>query len=615
MVVVAISSVLLVATAFGLTIWRYEHAQQSGRTALDERGDRKRTEEAAKIFWHEREAINEYLITGEPDGLAEVRSLQTEFRRVTEGVAEGDEIESYALAQVRVANTRLSREFEFLRNERADIGASAIGTHDGVVEALNPFEEAVLRPLQDLSDINLQREQAASKDAASASSQARRVAFLGAILALGAGLGFAIYAARLLRQVTRQTRALEQTLAEREQAHQALEEREHELRQAQKMEAVGRLAGGVAHDFNNILQSITGYSDLASNEVAPDQPDLRDYIDQVKAAAALATALTGKLLAFSHQQVVQPRVLDMSAVVEDLAAMLRPLLGERVELVLELDLSGTAVEADPGQLEQIVMNLVINARDAMPAGGRVTITVGTLDVTSVTGSPPVPPGRYIQLSVGDTGTGMDEETMSRAFEPFFTTKGLGEGTGLGLATVHGIVTQSGGDMQITSAMGEGTTFNIYLPAAEAAHQPLSQRSTQASPGRETVLVVEDVEVVRSLLRKILEGNGYEVITANGGAEALESVRTLTRPVDLLLTDMVMPGMSGRALCKELHVLYPEVRVIYMSGHTQDAALHHEAQTGQVDFLQKPFSVNTLIETVRRVLDRPTDGAIEIPSAA
>jgi signal transduction histidine kinase/ActR/RegA family two-component response regulator len=607
---VAISSVLLVATAFGLTIWRYEHAHQSGKTALDERGDRLRAEEAAKVFWHEREAINEYLITGEPDVLAEIRSLQTEFRRVTERAAEEDEIQGTGLAQVRIANGRLLREFEFQLNERADSGS-----HHGVVEALHPFEEAVLRPLRDLNNTNLERERAASRDAASASSQALRVAFLGAILALGAGLGFAIYAAQLLRHVTRQARALEQTLAEREQAHKALEERELELRQAQKMEAVGRLAGGVAHDFNNILQSITGYSDLASSEVGPDQPDLRDYIDQVKAAATLATALTGKLLSFSHQQVVQPRVLDMSEVVEDLAAMLRPLLGEKVELVLDLDLSGTAVEADPGQLEQIVMNLVINARDAMPDGGRVAITVGARDLTGVTGSPPVPPGRYIQLSVSDTGTGMDEETISHAFDPFFTTKGLGEGTGLGLATVHGIVTQSGGDIQITSALGKGTTFSIYLPAAEAAHQPTSKRSTQASPGRETILVVEDLEVVRSLVRKILERKGYEVITANSGKEALESVRALTRPVDLLLTDMVMPGMSGRDLCRELHVLYPELRVIYMSGHTQDAALHHEAETGQVDFLQKPFSVNTLVETVRQVIDRQTDGAIEIPSAA
>ncbi len=608
----AISSVVLVATAFGLTIWRYEHAQQSRKTALSERGDRLRAEEAAKVFWQGREAINEYLITGEPDVLAEIRSLQTEFRRVTERAAEEDEIQGTGLTQVRIANGALLREFEFQLVERSEKKAHAIGGHDVIIDALQPFEHAVLRPLRDLNDTNLARERAASRDAASASSQARRVAFLGALLALGAGLGFAIYAAQLLRHETRQARALKQTLAEREQAHKALEERELELRQAQKMEAVGRLAGGVAHDFNNILQSITGYSDLASSEVAPDQPDLRDYIDQVKAAATLATALTGKLLAFSHQQVVQPRVLDLSEVVEDLAAMLRPLLGERIELVLELDPSGTAVEADPGQLEQIVMNLVINARDAMPDGGRVTIAVGTLDLTGVNG---VASGPYIHLSVSDTGTGMDEETMSRAFDPFFTTKQLGEGTGLGLATVHGIVTQSGGDMQITSALGEGTTFNLYLPAAEAAHQPTSKPTTQASPGRETVLVVEDMEVVRSLVRKILERKGYEVVTANSGADALESVSALTRPVDLVLTDMVMPGMSGRDLCQELHLVYPELRVIYMSGHTQDAALHHEAETGQVDFLQKPFSVDTLVETVRQVLDRPPTDAIEIPSAA
>jgi signal transduction histidine kinase len=466
-VVVAISSVLLVATAFGLTIWRYEHAQQGGKTALDERGDRKRTEEAAKIFWHGRKAIDEYLITGEADLLAEIRSLQTEFRRVTESVAEEDETQRVALAQVRVANGRLLREFEFQREERAaDIGVRHLGAHLEVMEALRPFEEAVLRPLRDLSDINLYREQAASKDAASASSQARRVALLGAILALGAGLGFAIYASRLLRQVTRQAGALEQTLAEREQAHEALQEREGELRQAQKMEAVGRLAGGVAHDFNNILQSITGYSDLASSEVGPDQDELRHCIDQVKGAATLATALTGKLLAVSRQQVVEPRVVEMSAMVKELAAMLRPLLGKRIELVLDLEPSGGSVEADPGQLEQVVMNLVINARDAMPDGGRVTISVATLELTELNGSPSA--GRYVQLAISDTGTGMDEETISRAFDPFFTTKELGAGTGLGLATVHGIVTQSGGDMQVTSALGEGTTFSIYLPASDAA---------------------------------------------------------------------------------------------------------------------------------------------------
>jgi PAS domain S-box-containing protein len=383
-------------------------------------------------------------------------------------------------------------------------------------------------------------------------------------------------------------------------------ELELQLRQAQKMEAVGRLAGGVAHDFNNILLTITGYSDLASADVRPDQHELRHSIDQVKSAAALAAVLTGKLLAFSRQQVVQPRVVDMSALVEELAPMLRSLLGETVELVLDMEPSGATVEADPGQLEQVVLNLAVNARDAMPDGGQVTISVAAVEVTEPNGSPPVP-GRYVRLAFSDTGTGMDEETISFAIDPFFTTKELGEGTGLGLATVHGIVMRGGGDMQITSALGEGTTFSIYLPRTDAAHHEPSQERPQA-PGSETILLVEDLQAVREVLRKILERNGYEVITAKNGADAIESVATRARPVDLLLTDMVMPGMSGRDLSKELVALYPGLRVIYMSGYTQDAALHEEAEAGQVDFLQKPFSAATLVNTAREVLDRAENGS-------
>ena len=386
-------------------------------------------------------------------------------------------------------------------------------------------------------------------------------------------------------------------------------ELELQLRQAQKMEAVGRLAGGVAHDFNNILLTITGYSDLASADVRPDQSELRHSIDQVQAAAALGAVLTGKLLAFSRQQVVQPRVVDISALVEELAAMLRPLLGETIELVLELEPSGATVEADPGQLEQVVLNLVINARDAMPEGGEVTVSVATIDVTEPNGSPPVP-GRYVRLAVSDTGTGMDEETISFAVDPFFTTKESGDGTGLGLATVHGIVTQSGGDMEITSALGEGTTFSIYLPGTDATHQePSPERRPQAALGSETILLVEDLRAVREVLRKILERSGYKVIAARNGAEAIESARALAGPVDLLVTDMVMPGMNGRDLSRELVALYPALRVVYMSGYTQDEALHEEAESGRVDFLQKPFSATTLVDTARKVLDRPRNGAV------
>jgi signal transduction histidine kinase/ActR/RegA family two-component response regulator len=572
--------------------------------ALRERADRLRSEQAAQVFWHEREAINEFLVTGRTDVLAELRSIDSDFLHLTENLDEGNVVQIRAFARARVANRRLLLEFK-LRSATPGITRSDVGTQVKVIQALHPFEDAVLKPLRVLSASALTEEEVASRDAARASGQARLVAFLGALLALGAGLGFAIYASGLLRFVTKQARALEQTLAEREQAHEALEQRGRELRQAQKMEAVGHLAGGIAHDFNNILLTITGYSDLASADVKPDQTELRDSIDQVKAAATLAATLTAKLLAFSRQQVVQPRVVDLSEVVNELAPMLRPLLGETVELVLELEPSGTSVEADPGQLEQVVMNLAINARDAMPEGGQVTISVGALAATADNGSLPV-----VRLVVSDAGTGMDDETIARAFDPFFTTKQLGDGTGLGLSTVHGIIARSGGDVEITSVVGEGTTFSIYLPGAHTVlEEQVTAPSPQAELGSETILLVEDVEAVRSVLRKILERGGYEVITANGGAEAIESLRTRVRPVDLLLTDMVMPGMSGRELSRELVALYPELRVIFMSGHTQDAGLHHDAETGRVDFLQKPFSGSMLVDTARAVLDRPANGAV------
>ena len=480
----AVASILLVATAFGLTIWRYELAQESGRAALVEGADRLSSERAATVFWHEREAINEYLLTGRADVLVEIDSLRTEFVALTESLNEDNWNQRRNVANTRVANDRFLQVFEGHRRlDLTDRGAQL-----EAIQALRPYEEAVLRPLRILNALELKSGQEESRDAASASGQARRVALLGAILALGSGLGFALYAFRLLRKGTRQARALEQTLAQRELAQERLREREHELRQAQKMEAVGRLAGGVAHDFNNILQAITGYSDLASADVRPDQPELRDSIDRVKAAATLATALTGKLLAFSRQEVVEPREMDMTVVVEELTGMLRPLLGREVELVLELESSCTSVKADPGQLEQVVMNLVINARDAMPEGGRVTITVDTLDLTNPNGSLRVPPGRYVRLAVADNGMGMDEATVSSAFDPFFTTKEEGKGTGLGLATVYGIVTQSGGDVKIKSAPGEGTTFNVYLPCIDDVDEPAApERSPQPALGGRAIL--------------------------------------------------------------------------------------------------------------------------------
>ena len=482
---VAIVSVVLVAAAFGLSIWRYEEAQHHGREALADRADRLRTEEAAKVFWHERDAMNEYLLTRRPEVLTEIDSVRAEFLRLTAGLTDADPIQVRQLGRLRGANGRLLREFELRRRVRGDIG-----TQLAAIDSLHPFQEVVLLPLRALEAVDLQREQVALTRAASASGQARIVAFLAAILALGAGLGFAIYASRLVRLFTRQADALELTLAEREQAHVALQESEGLLRQSQKMEAVGLLAGGVAHDFNNVLTAITGHNDLARADVRPDQHELRDNLDQVKAAATLAGALTGQLLAFSRKQVVHPRVVEVDALVEELAAMLRPLLGARIELVLELDPSGASVEADPAQLQQVVMNLAINARDAMPDGGRVTIGVAGLELTDPRASPPRLPGSYVQIAVSDTGTGMDEETLSHAFDPFYTTKEEGKGTGLGLATVRGIVTQSGGDIQVTSEPGEGTTFSIFFPRTDTARlEPVPERTRARSarhlisPGR------------------------------------------------------------------------------------------------------------------------------------
>jgi signal transduction histidine kinase/ActR/RegA family two-component response regulator len=606
--VVALSSVLLVAAAFAATIWRYEHSQRLGRSALAEHADRLRVEQAAKIFWHEREAINEYLITKEPAVLREIEHLRVEFLRLTEGLDRGKKVEARLVTLARTANGRLLLEFEMSRG----IGQKDTGANLRAIEALHPFEEAVLRPLRILNASGVRTGQARSSAASAASGQARVVAVLGAILALGAGLGFAAYAALLVRHVARQAGQLERTLAEREQAHAALHDRDRELRQTQKMEAVGRLAAGVAHDFNNILLAVTGYSDLALTEVEAEQHGLRSYIEQVKAAATRAATLTKQLLAFGRQQVAQPQVVDVGALLEDLTAMLRPLLGKTVELVLELEPLGASTEVDPGQLDQVVTNLVLNARDAMPNGGRVTITLATDDLIGGTnGSSRLPPGRYVRLTVADTGTGMDEETLARAFDPFFTTKELGKGTGLGLATVHGIITQSGGDIEIASAHGEGTTFTIHLPHAEAGPaEPARQSGPKAEPGSETILLVEDDNVARSLLCEILEHYGYDVVTADSGTEAIDLMTDLNRQVHLLITDIVMPGLSGRDLSDHLKTINPELRAIYMSGYTQDARLYREAEAGQIDFLQKPFSPTTLAETARKVLDRPTDAAPE-----
>jgi PAS domain S-box-containing protein len=394
-------------------------------------------------------------------------------------------------------------------------------------------------------------------------------------------------------------------LSEQKRAGEALRDLEEQFRQAQRLEAVGRLAGGVAHDFNNILTAISGYTELLLEDFRGNDPRRAD-LEEIRSAAQRAAALTRQLLAFSRKQVLQPQVLDLNEVVRALEKMLRRLIGEDVELAFRSADRLGAVRADPGQLEQVILNLAVNARDAMPHGGQLTLETANvvLDEAYAREHADTNPGPYVMLAVSDTGTGMSPEVQSHIFEPFFTTKELGKGTGLGLATVHGIVTQSGGRVQLYSEPGHGTTFKIFLPRVE----PTAEAAEAAPPtpvegGRETVLVVEDDAAVREVVAKSLGNRGYTVLRAPDGRTALELAQVRAGKVDLLLTDIVMPGITGRELAQTLAAQHPRLRVLYMSGYTDDAVVRHGVLEEGVPFLQKPFTSDTLALKVREVLDR------------
>lgn len=380
---------------------------------------------------------------------------------------------------------------------------------------------------------------------------------------------------------------------------------EAQFRQAQKMEAVGRLAGGVAHDFNNLLGVILGYSDLAK-ELAPPQSPLHKHLDSIKQAGQRAAALTKQLLAFSRQQVVVPRVLNLNSVVHDTSKMLLRLIGEDVSLVLKPAEPLGSVKADLGQIEQILMNLAVNARDAMTGGGKIVIETSNveLDETYMEQHPPVLPGSYVLLSVSDTGCGMDAATMSHMFEPFFTTKEPGKGTGLGLSTVYGIVKQSGGYVWAYSEVGRGTTFRIYLPRVDATPQSLkTQRSDVVlNRGSETILLVEDDDLLRKLTAELLRSEGYTILEAADATTALAIVKKQPTSIHLVLTDVIMPGMSGGDLAAHLRPLNPKLAVLFMSGYAGD--LVARAGIGEPDkfMIQKPFTKNSLLTKVRFVLD-------------
>ncbi|MDD2901588.1 MAG: PAS domain S-box protein [Syntrophales bacterium] len=382
---------------------------------------------------------------------------------------------------------------------------------------------------------------------------------------------------------------------------------ENQLTQSQRMEAVGILAGGIAHDFNNLLTAIMGYGELMKMDLDKNDPHYH-YNDEIMKTATRGSTLTHQLLAFSRKQILQPSVLSINNLVSSMEKLLRRLIGEDIELVTRIAPELGAVRADKGQIEQIIMNLAVNARDAMPYGGKLTIETSNalLDETYGRTHLDVAPGRYVMLAVSDNGLGMDAATQAHIFEPFFTTKTLGQGTGLGLATVYGIVKQSGGHIWVYSEEGQGTTFKIYLPQVEEAvtvSGPKTVVTTQLK-GSETILVVEDDDTLRNVIARGLKKYGYKVLTAANGGEALMTCEKKKGPIHLLLTDVILPQMGGRELAERLTLLRPDMKVLYMSGYTENAIVHHGILNEDVGFLQKPFKVNAMAQKIREILDTP-----------
>jgi nitrogen-specific signal transduction histidine kinase/CheY-like chemotaxis protein len=394
-------------------------------------------------------------------------------------------------------------------------------------------------------------------------------------------------------------------LTERRLAQDALHRSEEHLRQSQKMEAVGRLAGGIAHDFNNLLTAIIGYSDLLEGTLAGNQPAIQQVLE-IKTAGERAASLTQQLLSFSRRQVLQPKVLDLNAIVGDFERMLRRLVGERIKVVVNCASGLWQVRADPSEIGRAIMNLALNARDAMPEGGTLAIETANAILTEADAPrQDLAPGRYVTMAVHDTGVGIDAEMQAHIFEPFFTTKETGKGTGLGLATVLGIVEQSGGAIRCRSELGRGTTFQIFLPTvAEALENGAGPAGglAKAPKGSEVILVVEDEDAVRKLGRTILEASGYAVLDARNGREGLALCEIHPGPIDLLVTDVVMPELGGRELAQGALKLRPGMKVMFLSGHTQDVILKEGVEKGTA-FLRKPFAPVELAQKVREVLDK------------
>jgi PAS domain S-box-containing protein len=381
---------------------------------------------------------------------------------------------------------------------------------------------------------------------------------------------------------------------------------QEQLRQSQKVEAIGRLAGGIAHDFNNLLTVIKGYSEL-SRVGLKEGDTLRGNIDEIQNAAERAASLTRQLLAFSRRQIMEMKVLDLNTLLRDLEKMLRRIISENIEMVIQLAEDLGWVRADVGQIEQVILNLVVNAKDSMPSGGKLTIETANveLDESYARSHVDVKPGPHVMLSVSDTGAGMTPEVRERIFEPFFTTKETGKGTGLGLSTAYGIVKQSKGHIWVYSVQGKGTAFKIYLPSVDEPLEEIGKEvlKKELPRGNETILIVEDDEEVRKLAAKILEKQGYTILETFNGDDALVACERSRSPIHLMLADVVMPGMSGSELAKLLKPLYPEIKILYMSGYTDDAIVHHGILEQGVDYIQKPFAMEGLATKVREVLDK------------
>lgn len=413
------------------------------------------------------------------------------------------------------------------------------------------------------------------------------------------------------KQATQQYQEkLEQRVEERTRE---LRDAESKLRQSEKLEAVGQLAGGVAHDFNNLLTAILGYSDLLLEQIEQDH-HWHNSLNQIKIAGNRASVLTKQLLAYSRKQILQPEVIDLGENIASLETMLRSLIGENITMDVQRAPDLYAVKADPVQMDQVIMNLVVNARDAMPRGGNILVKVENFELDSQTASKfeNIAAGKFVRLSVSDTGTGIDKETLPRIFEPFFTTKDVSQGTGLGLSTVFGIVNQSGGEIEVDSVEGKGTTFRIYLPRSEDCNLIVEDSSPVAKDtiSHETILLVEDEEIIRTLFQQALEDQGYHVLTANNGLEALSLAGEYQETIDLIITDVIMPKMGGYELMQEISKSRPDLAVLFISGYSDVMVSNQGLIDKDHHFLQKPFDISELEEKIRSILDAVNEGIDE-----